>query len=302
MVTSKQTLELIKKIIEKHYAKIAIGVLGKRAFTNEELKELKAQGIDTSNKDSFLEMTYAHNFINNPRDIKTPISVEEMKAQQAQPGIKPEGEANEFSVESLNSSTKQYIEKIREETKSRIVAIIQENNTSYKFNALQNLNRDDITDHLVKESSLGRVKQLLKDTSKQANRDWQRVALTEMSNAIGVGSVDRIVTDNRDRDLEEVIVYRIPVNDAVTCRFCRKFYGDAGEIPKLYKLDTLLANGSNYGKSNSDWKPVVGATHPNTRTSQIIELKPGFKVSPGGTQTYIGLDKWKEWVFQHLEG
>jgi len=302
MVTSRETLEKIKQIIEKHYAKLTIGLLGKTVFTPEELKRLKADGVDVTNKESFLELVYMHNFINNPRNPETtPTSTEDMEAQQSEQGIKPTGDANEYAVESLNLTTRQYIDKIKGEITTRIQSIIRENNDKYKFNALQNLERDAITDDLVKESSIGRVKQLLRDTAKDGNRDWQRVALTEISNAIGIGSVDRIVTDNRDRDLEEVVVYRVIVQDSVTCKYCRKFYGDVGEIPKLYKLSTLLGNGSNYGKNQQDWSPVVGATHPNTRTSQIIELKPGFKVTPGGAQTYIGLSKWNDWVFEHLK-
>ena len=80
------------------------------------------------------------------------------------------------------------------------------------------------------------------------------------------------------------------------CKFCRRFYGDVGQSPKVYKLSSLLANGSNYGLKTDQWKPVVGATHPNTRTSQIIELKPGFQVSAGGKVTYIGREKWNDYL------
>jgi hypothetical protein len=149
---------------------------------------------------------------------------------------------------------------------------------------------------LVKESTLSKLKQKLRDTTQDVNRDWLRVATTVMSETIGNGSVDRIVTDNRDKDAGEVYVYRIVVNDAALCKYCRRFYMDEDGSPKVYKLSTLLGNGSNFGKKKDSWLPVVGATHPNERCSQVIELKPGWKVLPGGKQTYIGLEKWNDYI------
>lgn len=301
MVTSKTTLDKINKIIEKHYSRLAVSVLGRGVFSPRELQELQKLGVDTSNESSFLELVYYHNFINNPINSTSPNSIEDMEGQQSSSGIKPEGEAHTFSVETLNEQTKQSIDKLKEDAKSRLSNIIRSNNLAFKNDALQNLERSDIADALVKESSLGKVKQQLRDSAGDANRDWMRVALTEVSNAVGMGSVDRIVTDNRSNDLKEVIVYRVIVGDSKTCKHCRKFYGDVGKPPKLYRLSTLLGNGSNYGLQQSSWKPVIGATHPNTRTSQVIELKPGFKVLPGGSVTYIGLAKWQEYILQNLE-
>lgn len=300
MVVSKDTIEKIREIIEKHYNRLTISVLGRAVFSAKELKDMESAGIDTTNKESLLSMVYYHNFINNPLGREAPSSVEDMKVQQSQRGIKPEGEAHDYTTENLNDKARQLIEKMKATVATRIEGFIRDNNDTYKMNALQNLDRSDLMDDLVKESSLGKVKQKLRDSAKDGTRDWQRVAITEMSNAIGIGSVDRIVTDNRTADLDDVYVYRITVGDALTCKYCRRFYGESGEAPKLYRLSTILSNGSNYGLKPEAWKPVAGATHPNERCSQIIELKPGFMIVPGGGVTYIGLAKWADYVHEVL--
>lgn len=302
MVVSKETIEKIREIIEKHYNKLTISVLGRAVFGPKELKEMEAAGIDTSNKDSLLSMVYYHNFVNNPLGREAPSSVEDMKAQQSQEGIKPEGEAHDYTTENLNDKARQLIDKMRATVATRIEGFIRDNNDDYKFDALQNLGRSDLMDDLVKESSIGKIKQKLRDSAKDGIRDWQRIAITEMSNAIGIGSVDRIVTDNRTADLDDVYVYRITVADSLTCKYCRRFYGEAGGPPKLYRLSTILSNGSNYGLKPDAWKPVAGATHPNERCSQIIELKPGFRLVAGGSVTYIGLAKWADYIHEVLEG
>jgi hypothetical protein len=301
MVTDKATLEKIKEIIQKHYKRLTISVLGRDSLTKKELAELGELGIDTSNKDSLLAMIYYHNFINHPIDEIAPTSVEDMKAQQSVQGLKPEGESHEYTVDNLNGKTKQLIEKMKTDVATRIEGLIRENNDSYKMDALQNLDRTDIVDQLTKESTLGGLRQKLRDTAGDANRDWKRIAITETSNAIGIASVDRIVSNNVDKPLDDIYVFRITVKDAKTCKWCRRFYDDTDGSPKLYKLSFLLDNGSNYGKKTEAWQPVIGATHANERCSQMIELKPGWALKTDGSVGYIGLDKWKNYIFEKIQ-
>lgn len=301
MVTNKATLEKIREIIQKHYSRLVVSVLGKEALTPKEMKELQDMGVDTSNMDSLMSMVYYHNFINHPIDEVSPTSVEDMKNQQSVNGLIPKGEAHDYTVDNINDKVKQQIQKMKVDVMTRVENLIRENNDAYKMDALQNLDRTDILDDLTKESTLGKLKQRLRDTAGDANRDWTRIAVTEVSNAIGIGSVDRIVSDNVGKDLEEVYAFRITVKDAKTCKWCRRFYDDSDGSPKLYKLSTLLDNGSNYGKNRDSWLPVIGATHPNERCSQIIELKPGFKLVPGGSVTYIGLEKWKTYILEKVQ-
>lgn len=300
MVTSRHTISVIKKIIAKHYNRLILSTLGRPHLSADELKTLQAAGIDTSNPDSLLSLVYYHSFINHPTDAESPKDVEEMKRQQSVTGLRPQGEANEYAIESINDRTKQYIEKLKLDVMTKIESLVRENNDSYKMDAMRNLDRPDMLDELVKESSLGKLQQKLRDSSGEGNRDWLRIALTEMSNAIGAASIDRIVTDNRTANPDEIYVFRIIVQDAKTCKWCRRFYQDDDGSPALYKLSTLMANGSNYGKKTSDWLPVAGATHPWERCSGTLELKPGFALTAGGSPTYIGMDKWPDYISKKL--
>lgn len=299
MVTSKATLEKIREIINKHYNRLIVSVLGSKALNLEQLKQLQQLGYDVTNSNSLMEIIYNHNFINPVGKPGAPTSLPDMQAQQKVTGIKPVGEAHDYTITSIEDATKQYIEKLKMDVSTRIEGIIRQNNDQYKLNALQNIDRSFEADQLVKESSLGKVRQMLRDTAKEGNRDWQRVAVTEMGNAIGVASVDRIVGENKDKNLNEVFVYRIPVNDSKTCKYCRRFYNEEDSY-KLYRLSTLLGNGTNYGRKTDQWLPVIGSTHPNSRTSQIIELPPGWIIGSGGKLKYIGLDKWSNYIHEKL--
>lgn len=67
-------------------------------------------------------------------------------------------------------------------------------------------------------------------------------------------------------------------------------------MPKIYKLSTLLSNGSNQGLPTSAWKPVIGSTHPNTRTSPIVEIPPGYIPMIGGSMEFVGQTAAAQWI------
>lgn len=301
MIISKGLLEKIKSIIEKQYNTLTISVLGNSVFTSSELDELHNQGIDINQDTSFLDFIYNYNFINPYGTLDKPKTLEGIESQLAIPGIKPLGEAHTYAVEHLNENAKQVLDKLKQDVMTKFEGIIRDKNNDYKLNALMNLNRDAAEDIIVKELTISEIKQELKDFAGEPNRNWDRIIATELSNAIGAGHVDRIVVDNSNKNMDNVLVYRIVVKDTHLCKFCNEFYVDTDGSPKVYRLSTLLANGSNYGKKTSAWNPVTLATHPNERCSGIIELKPGWAVNSTGNQYYIGLDKWKDYINKKVQ-
>ena len=301
MIISKETLKQIKGIIDNHYSHFTLSVLGKSVFTPEQLEVFKNKGIDVDSPNSWLDMVYNYNFLNDIKDADKPKSVAGMVAQQVQPGTVPLGDAHDAALEHLNESAKISLDKLKADWQARVEGIVRDSNNDYRFNALQNLDREDRLDSYIKANSVGKIKTELRDATKDGNRNWLRVATTETSNAIGIGSTDRIVSQNRSTPAEDIYVYRIVVLDAALCKYCRRFYQDSDGSPKVYKLSTLLANGSNYGRKAFQWKPVTTATHPNERCSQVIQLRPGWKVQPGGSVKFIGLDAWKDYIVDKLE-
>lgn len=290
MILTKEQIDKIKEIIERHHTRLVIGALGREALTQAEILKLTEMGIDVSRDRSILEDIYYHNYLNEHGDSGAPKTHSQIQAQQTSAGPLPKEAVHEASKEYLNANMKQLIEKQKSDVLSRIEGIIRDRNNLFKFDKQQDL------EGLTKEKSIGALKTELRDYSREANRNWDRIVHTEVSNAISLGSVDRIVDENKDVDLDEIYVYRIVVNDAALCKYCRRFYLDRDGSPKVYRMSDLLANGSNYGKKASTWKPVATATHPNERCSQVIELKPGWKVLPGGAVTFMGREDWAKYI------
>lgn len=299
MVIKKDTIQRIREIIEKHHNALAISVVGKNYLSPSRLKELQAQGIDISNEEAVLEAAYYHNWLNPYNSQIKPLTYSEMKNQQQLHAL-PIGEAHDISIEHLNSNMAQLIDSQKAAVASRIEGFIRDNNNKYKMDALQNLDRHPNIDQMVKEQTIPQLKRNLRDYTGTASKNWDRIVNTEVSNAVGLGSTDRIVGENKEKDLGEIYVYRIVIRDGSLCKFCRKFFLDSDGTPKVYKLSTLLNNGSNYGKKADQWLPTTMVTHPNERCSQIIELKPGWAVKSGGSQTFIGHDAWRDYILNKV--
>ena len=300
MVTSKDTLEKIRNIIKNNFANLLISLAGGQVYSAKEREELKKEGVNTDRKKSLLSLAYFHNYLNQLTQEGVPTTAEEMEVQQQ--AIGEFRTLNEEAAEDMiNADFRTKIEKLQADVSSRLLSIISENNEAFRRGSLQVPGRSAELEKLIKESTLAKLKTQLRDTTGDANRDWNRVVVTEISDIIGMGSVDRILSQNPEKAANDIIVYRIIVDDEATCKWCRRFYQDSKGEPQLYRLSELLNNGSNYGKSKDSWKPVTGATHPNTRTSQIIELKPGWEVLPGGRQHFMGFEDWQAYISKKLK-
>lgn len=294
MILSKLLIERIKKIIEGNYRTLLVSVLGKSVLTASQLKVLTDQGFDVKNANSLLALIYYNNILNDGQDNTAPVTIAEMR--QEQENLKPTL-AQTVAEEHINQGFAQVVEKLSADAQTKVEASIRGINLSFRNTMIQNPSRPEDLLGLMKESSAAGIVKMVEETiAPSVSDDFKRIAITETSNALGLGSVDRVLDHNKDKDLKEVFIYRIPINDDSLCVFCKRFYLDSDGSPAVYRVATILNNGSNYGKKPIAWKPVAGATHPNERCSGVLELRPGWKVVAGGKVEFIGQKAWTEYL------
>jgi len=109
-----------------------------------------------------------------------------------------------------------------------------------------------------------KVIQQLREKTGDMERDWHRVAHSEMWNAKLQGEAEAIVNNESpmSRKGAETLVYKKPAHNA--CPKCKQLYLEKdGVTPRVFKISELLANGDNYGKKQADWLPTLGILHPN---------------------------------------
>lgn len=93
-----------------------------------------------------------------------------------------------------------------------------------------------------------------------SGRDFERVARTEVINAYSHGTFEEIKSKYQDVPLKEIFVFKHIARSA--CKHCQRIWGNPPKY-NYYRLSTVEANESNYGKNPEDWIAQVGTIHPN---------------------------------------
>lgn len=156
------------------------------------------------------------------------------------------------------------------------------------------------TAHGVQERAAAEeVTRRVRDATKDMRREWLRTVHTEMHNTVEESKAVAIAGRHPSRDPR---VFVRPRPDA--CAYCRLLYlRPDGVTPRVFRLSTLLSNGSNVGRKanrptlrgahRTEWKPVVGSAHPFC-ACQLNVLYEGMGFNSTGEMVYVGMKKSAE--------
>lgn len=139
----------------------------------------------------------------------------------------------------------------------------------------------------------------LRKATKDAGRDWMRVASTELHNLVQEGKAAAIQKNTGGNDPR---VFKRPKPDA--CAYCKILYLESdGVTPRVFRLSDLVANGSNQGrKANrptlsgpaaTEWKPTLDSVHPFCQC-ELHEMPDGMAFGDNGKLVHVGLKKAQE--------
>ena len=116
--------------------------------------------------------------------------------------------------------------------------------------------KDETAQALARRETVAHLRSRLGELSGDWSRDWLRIATTEMTTAQEYGTADAYESQHGP----DVLYSKIPNPDA--CPKCRSAYLDDDGRPKVFRLADLRANGTNVGRKQAEWLPVVGSHHP----------------------------------------
>lgn len=147
---------------------------------------------------------------------------------------------------------------------------------------------ETVSENIERQESWRKITTDLGDKTDDWARDLRRIAATEKTKAVQEGIATELMDRDPVGDGSETFVAKIPTPDA--CPSCIKLHLTAGtgSPPKIFRLSELVANGTNRGKKQVEWKAVVGATHPwcfppGTMVGEhVIEaIQPGHVIESG---------------------
>jgi len=289
MIVDKSKIEAIKERIRIRHNYFILSTLGPDQLSDEEIKELKDLGFDTAKNEDYIADSYKTGMTRgNVQGYEYgPVDHEDWKIREPKPSL---SDIEKHAVDHVKENVAQTVQKLSSQFQQKVEGLIRDGNFEYR-NIIQTEGiRPAFVTAIEEDKKIQEIVKDLREATGDFARDWSRVAVTEMNNAQSYGAADAIVKRNKGKqELEETYVYKLVVRDAALCAYCRKFYVNPDGTPKIYRLTDLMRNGTNYGRKASEWKPVVGSTHPNCR-DRLVELPKGWGFTEKDKMEYVGPD------------
>ena len=262
---SKEALRLIDEILKKYHSAITIKYAGSESVSPEDVSKLLAEGII------------------KPQDIEGSV-VSDAWLMGKLREILPEKELEKLSpaefksryrgiISTLTDEEKKKLGVLRDQAAASMVAMSDSARNTMKTSLL-NLTFEHMTEYLgepvknileenyIQNKGLGKLVSALKKQAGDFSSKWDRTATTEMTKIINASMADTIVARNKDKTNDEIHCFFHVVHDAKLCPRCHSLYLNSDGTPKIFTMSELIANGSNYGKKQTDWNPNLQTMHP----------------------------------------
>lgn len=274
MALTPSQIRQIKKVIEEHMNVIMELTIGDTKVSPETLKKIGVpKSISNLITDSYkygkLTTVMNKNLSKmSPQEVNDMLKKLKVSSRQQR------------SMEYLKAKTQLSIDNLTQRMTSAIITSALQNQLDM-YQAIGQV----VPEAVKKNTDRYKVVQQLRDLTQDWERDWHRVAHSEMWDAKVQGEANAIM-DNESpisKKGKDTMVFKRPAPNA--CNKCKQLYLEAdGITPKLFKITELQANGSNYGKKQADWKPTLGILHPNCMCPLSV-MPDGYKFDSSGQLT-----------------
>lgn len=128
--------------------------------------------------------------------------------------------------------------------------------------------QDETASALSRHRGARNLASRLAEVTQDYSRDWTRIANTELHDAQEHGFAAAV----RNEHGRDTLVAKLTNPDA--CAACIRAYTEDGR-PRIFTLAELEENGTNVGRKQADWLPVVGVMHPHC-DCRLIHVPAGF--------------------------
>ncbi len=260
MALTKKQLKEIQDIIKKRILRFSYEALGENSLTSGEINALKDAGLLPRSTRNMIGDAHILGRIGAlaPEAARYGISYDSVL--RAAKRLKPLTDVEQKMIQFAQTSAGEHIQRLSDYL-LRTTSSLSARASSDTLMAVQ----DGVAQAIANRQTISELRTQLFNLVDNQARDWQRVAHTEMNNAIQNGIYHEI--REKSSDGSDQLVFRRPNPDA--CEHCKRLYlEEDGITPKVFKLSDLAA--SNIGKKAKDWDPVIGSTHPWCACQTIV--------------------------------
>jgi len=260
---TKEQLKQIEDIIRRRFSSFTFEALGSQALSDAEIRALKAAGLLRQNTRNMVGDSYTLGKIvalfkrNEARGI--PFDEILKRASKMLPTTRVEEQAIRWAKEHAG----QYIQGLSDDMVRDVRGAVARSSMS-AVRAVQ----EQVATSIAQRKTVSELKTALFDAIDDRNRDWHRVASTEVTSAIQNGIANEI----RETHGRDALVYKRPNPDG--CKHCFAAYMKSDRVtPKVFRLSDLADN--NYGRKVANWLPTIGPLHPYCQC-QLMFIPKGY--------------------------
>lgn len=260
MALTKKQLSAIQDIINKRMTSFTYEALGESALTSSEIESLKRAGLLRSSVRNFVGDSHTIGKVVAllPLEERVKLSFDQVKelAMKMKPMTDVERKALDYATEKAGV----YIKGLRDDMIKRLTSEVARSGET----ALRKI-QDGVKQAIVNRDTRSELASNLFNIIDNKTRDWQRVASTEMNNAVQNG-IYRSIREASDAGAEQ-LVYKKPSPEA--CPHCLRIYlKEDGVTPKIFMLSQLTD--TNIGLKARDWGPTIGTVHPFCQCNLMV--------------------------------
>jgi hypothetical protein len=292
-ILTRAQVEKLSEIIEQHATWFAWRIYGKAAASQSQIDALKAKGLlpmDTTVQ----SVKYAYVLGKLEAVLKEGEYRNLTWAELQERARGHLSQIDHFQIEAAEMTTMTKFRGLTDDLKSGLFeGLAQATRKTITEAQVRGEIKDVIKTGVELSRSYQQVAMDLVERLRETNRNWTRVAATEMHSATQRGIVSAILQGEdiyEDADGENSLVAVVHDDDA--CDDCKSMYNDHDTgNPRIFRLKELLENeGTNYQRPwRQHAKPVVPPLHPHCY-GRLTFVPPGWGWDHNGRFTMLDIN------------
>lgn len=266
MILTREQIEKLAEIIKQHATWFAWRVFGKNEISEEDLLHLKQMGklpMDVSIE----SIKYAYVLGKLEAVLKEGEFKNLTWSQLMEAATGRYTDIDKLQIEAAEFSAHNYYRHLADDIKNNLYdRLAQATNQVITESHVKGIIKDKIKMGVDLNQSYQKVARTLVEDLKEPERNWTRVATTELHAARQRGLATAIIQKENIYENSDGVDSNVAIthgDDA--CDDCRRIYYDSKTgNPKIFKLKELLENeGTNYQRPwRKHAKPVLAPLHP----------------------------------------
>lgn len=275
MIFSPAEIRALNSILERTHLVYLGSQLGTDVLSPSEIKTLKLNGIDVRHLPNIGKVDVAFRFGLLAHSLgkakATNMSFNELKNFITSGDFVPLSEVEQFALRTIKHRAYSDIKGLE----TRVIkgvgeTIIQKSKTQRQ--RYEKVIKEEAAKSIRNNRTVAQMASEIGHRTQDWARDLDRIADYVLHEAFDTGKAFSVQRQHG----EDAEVYKEVYPGA--CKHCQRLYltNGIGSKPIVFKLSTLVSNGSNVGRKVDEWKAVIGPTHPWCRC-ELENVPPGYQ-------------------------